>query len=151
MFEEGHLLKFTPFFFKNAAFPKSKYFIVIKTLDDNLILASLPTSKDHVPTDIPLHDGCIDIPDRMVSIFVLLANKSVAIHPVTQQTFCFPFNTFIYGADLDTYPLSAFVEQIAKGKTVVELIGKLEQSLFDEIKECLRKSKMVKNKYRRMM
>lgn len=30
MFEEGNLLRFEPFLFKNGALPKPKYFVVIK-------------------------------------------------------------------------------------------------------------------------
>ena len=62
MFEEGNLLRFEPFLFKNGAVPKYKYFVVIKDIDGDLLLAS------------------------------------------------FPLNTFIYGADLDTYPISAFTK-----------------------------------------
>lgn len=52
MFKEGNLLKFKPFIFKNGACPKDKYFLVLKEMENTMILASLPTSKDHVPTDV---------------------------------------------------------------------------------------------------
>ena len=48
MFEDGKLLLFHPFLFKNGATPKDKFFVVLKELEGNILLASLPTSKDHV-------------------------------------------------------------------------------------------------------
>ena len=44
MFEEGNLLLFRPFMFKNGATPKDKFFLVLGNVDGNLLLASLPTS-----------------------------------------------------------------------------------------------------------
>ena len=49
MFEQGQLLKFTPFTFKNGANPKPKYFIVLGRMKEDVVIASLPTSKDHIP------------------------------------------------------------------------------------------------------
>jgi len=57
MFEEGKLLRFEPFIFKNGAAPKPKYLLVLKIMDHQLLLASLPTSKDHIPSDIPVRTG----------------------------------------------------------------------------------------------
>lgn len=63
MFKEGNLLKFSPFIFKNGACPKNKFFVVLKEAENAMILASLPTSKDHVPADMQLKEGCMEIPD----------------------------------------------------------------------------------------
>ena len=57
MFEEGNLLLFHPFVFKNGAASKDKFFLVLENMDGELLLASLPTSKDHVPSDIELKHG----------------------------------------------------------------------------------------------
>ena len=56
MFKEGNLLKFSPFIFKNGACPKNKFFVVLKEAENAMILASLPTSKDHVPADMQLKE-----------------------------------------------------------------------------------------------
>lgn len=42
MFTPGNILYFTPFYFKNGAPSKNKYFIVLKDVDGQLVLASLP-------------------------------------------------------------------------------------------------------------
>ena len=49
MFEEGNLLFFSPFLFKNGAEPQDKFFLVLKKLDGDILLASLPTSKTMYP------------------------------------------------------------------------------------------------------
>ena len=51
MFEEGNLLFFRPFLFKNGAESQDKFLLVMKKLDGDILLASLPTPKDNVPTD----------------------------------------------------------------------------------------------------
>ena len=60
MFEEGNLLFFRPFLFKNGAESQDKFFLVLKKLDGDILLASLPTSKDHVPSDLEVKHGCLN-------------------------------------------------------------------------------------------
>ena len=113
MFEEGNLLLFTPFYFKNGAMPQSKFFLVLKAFDGN--------------------------------VFVFLAGESVACHPLTNREFAFSLNTFIYGADLETYPISVFEKQIADHLSEVNLIGKVVEPVYRDLRECLKHSRMVKN------
>ncbi len=64
MFDKGNLLYFEPFLFKNGAPPKNKYMVVLgEDSDGQMILVSLPTSKVHVPGDLEMSAGCIDLPD----------------------------------------------------------------------------------------
>ena len=44
-FLQGAILYFDPFIFLDGGKPKPKYFLVLKRIDDILLLASLPTSK----------------------------------------------------------------------------------------------------------
>ena len=53
-FHRGNLLYFNPFIFPDGGTPKPKYFLVLANVGDDVLLASLPTSKDHVPADIPV-------------------------------------------------------------------------------------------------
>lgn len=57
MYQTGELIKFSPFVFKNGNQPKPKYCIVLGQIDDKVMLASLPTSKDHVPSDVMMLEG----------------------------------------------------------------------------------------------
>ncbi len=102
MFEEGNLLFFRPFLFKNGAEPQDKFFLVLKKLDGDILLASLPTSKDHVPSDLEVKHGCLNISERMA-------------------------------------------------QTTIEKIGTLDEVVFTELVACLSESKMVKNKYRKIL
>ena len=61
-FQQGAILYFDPFIFPDGGKPKPKYFLVLKRMDDALLLASLPTSKDHVPEFIEKQHGCIERP-----------------------------------------------------------------------------------------
>ncbi len=150
MFEEGNLLLFKPFLFKNGAKPKDKFFLILKKQNDNVLLACLPTSKDHVPSDRPLKRGCLDIPERIVNVFVFPAGELVATKE-DGQPFAFRKNTFVYGSDLDIYPAEAFCMQEQAGQTRIEKIGVLDESVFSELRACLSNSKMVKNRFRRML
>jgi hypothetical protein len=49
VFEEGNIIYFDPFYFKNGNTAKPKYFVVLKNFNKNSILASLPTRKDTIP------------------------------------------------------------------------------------------------------
>ena len=59
MFEAGCLLLFKPFLFKNGAMPKDKFFLVLEQMEGEVLLTSLPTSKDHVPSDVEVKHGCL--------------------------------------------------------------------------------------------
>ncbi len=49
MLTQRNILYFKPFYFKNGNAAKNKYFVVLSSQNDNTVLATLPTSKDHVP------------------------------------------------------------------------------------------------------
>lgn len=59
MFPIGTLLYFTPFYFKDGSSPKNKYFLVLDYVDGEMIVAGLPSSKDHSPAFIPKKHGCM--------------------------------------------------------------------------------------------
>ena len=98
MFKEGNLLKFSPFIFKNGACPKNKFFVVLKEAENAMILASLPTSKDHVPADMQLQEGCMEIPDRQINIYIFLA--SIEMVAFTIQISSFGYKGGKYGCFL---------------------------------------------------
>ena len=150
MFEEGNLLFFRPFLFKNGAEPQNKFFLVLKKIGNDVLLASLPTSKDHVPSDLEIKQGCLNAPERMLNVFVFLAGENIASKE-DGTPFAFTKNTFIYGANLDSYPASQFDLQERMAQTSIEKIGKLNAPIFKDLTACLSESKMVKNKYRKLL
>ena len=94
--------------------------------------------------------GCLDLSERYVNVFVFISGEQVAIRD-TGESFSFSKNTFVYGANLDIYNVSLFEQQERFSQTKIELIGKLKQNLLTDLKKCLSESKMVKNKYRKIL
>lgn len=142
MLKEGSLLYFDPFVFKNGAPPKPKYFVVLATMDDDkMLLASLPTSKDHVPTDAVVVRGCVNIPERCVNAFVFEEGDQIT------EGFCIPRRTFIYGEQLDIYT-KHYINSMPS--TMAEL-GTLLPELFAALKNCLRQATNISKKYLRWL
>ncbi len=150
MFEEGNLLLFRPFVFKNGALPKDKFFLVLGNMDGELLLASLPTSKDHVPSDMEVKHGCLDLAERFINVFVFMSGEEIAVRE-TGEVFSFSKNTFVYGANLDVYNVSQLELQERLSQTSIERVGVLKAELLAELKDCLANSQMVKNKYRKIL
>lgn len=146
MFEVGNLLLFNPFIFKNGMPPKRKFFVVLGIIEDEIVLASLPTSKDKVPTKYDGLLGCINDDEQRFNIFKFQAGV-----PVTDKGYRFTKDTFIYGEQLDTYPISEFLKQkITDGIEICEL-GRISDDVFDNLQKCLKNSAKVKRKYKRYL
>ena len=150
MFNEGNLLHFTPFYFSDGS-SKPKFFIVLNKDDSEVLLASLPTSKDHVPGDLEVRSGCYELPERNVNVYVFMKDTAIATDLSTGLPFSFHMNTFIYGADLKRFPAVAFLEQVSNGETVIELKGKINSFIYEDLKRCLKNSASVKNKYKKLL
>lgn len=146
MFEPGNLLYFNPFIFPDGGDPKPKFFVVLGEVDETVLLASLPTSKDHIPSDVEVISGCLEIPERMVNAYTFLANEVV-----TDNGFFFEKNTFIYGQNIKTYNTIAFSEQEKAGETEIKLKGKLKADLFTALKDCLRNSDAVRKRFKQYL
>lgn len=146
MFETGNLLYFNPFIFPDGGDPKPKFFIVLGEVDETVLLASLPTSKDHIPSDVEVSSGCLEIAERMVNAYVFMANEVV-----TEDGFFFEKNTFVYGQNIKTYNTVPFLGQVFSGETEIKLKGKLKENVFTALKECLKKSDAVRKKFKKYL
>lgn len=146
MFEPGNLLYFNPFIFPDGGDPKPKFFVVLGEVEETVLLASLPTSKDHIPSDVEVTSGCLEIPERMVNAYTFLANEVV-----TENGFFFEKNTFIYGQNIKTYNTIAFSEQEKAGETEIELKGRMKSDIFTALKDCLRNSDAVRKKFKKYL
>lgn len=146
MFEPGNLLYFNPFIFPDGGDPKPKFFVVLGEVEETVLLASLPTSKDHIPSDVEVTSGCLEIPERMVNAYTFLANEAI-----TDNGFFFEKNTFIYGQNIKTYNTIAFSEQEKAGETEIELKGRMKSDIFTALKDCLRNSDAVRKKFKKYL
>lgn len=146
MFEPGNLLYFDPFIFPDGGEPKPKFFVVLGEIDESIILASLPTSKDHIPSDVLVNSGCLEIAERMVNAFIFQANEVI-----TDNGFFFDKNTFVYGQNIKTYNSISFLEQKIKGEVDITVKGKLKDNLFTSLKDCLKNSDAVRKKFKKYL
>lgn len=146
MFEEGLIIYFDPFYFKNGTTAKPKYFIVLKNINNLNILASLPTRKDTIPEKDEIEAGCIEISAINLNCFVISKN--------TEVTNCgkfFDFKTHIYGHQIDDYQINQLKEIYPTKNTDYFIWGKMKNDLFTSLIDCLKKSKSVKQKYIKLL
>lgn len=141
MFAEGQLLRFDPFLFKNGAPSKPKFYVVLKHMEGDLMMASLPTSQDHVPGDLSDRTGCICFPERGVNAYVFAAGEQVT------NCFAFPLRTYVYGEQVDEYSQS-YLDAMGAN---VEDLGHLPLDRLEALRKCLKQSPLIKRKYYKLL
>lgn len=146
MYIEGNILYFTPFYFKNGNSAKPKYFVVIKNIEDKTLLVSLPTSKDFIPEKDVISYGCVELSEINLNCFIISPSQVV-----TESGKKFDFQTYIYGHQLDTYELSNMSEIYQLEDIDYQIFGKMKVDLFNDLLDCLKNSKSVKNKYLKIL
>lgn len=145
-FSEGAILYFNPFVFPDGGTPKPKYFIVLKHTKETLLLASLPTSKDSVPSIIEKRHGCID--DSAINFNCYYFDPKVI---VCENGFSFPIGTYVYGFRLNEFEYEKFIQQEAEGQTEITEKGILTENEYTLLINCLAQSKSVKRAYRSLL
>lgn len=147
LFEDGKVLYFDPFYFKDkAGGQKPKYYIVLKKMADEIMLATLPTSKDFVPNTIKKVHGCMEHPEINFNCYYFAAGQEICTNG-----FGFPMETYVYGYRLQKHAVADFANQMANGETVISEKGQLMDVEFQAIVECLKKSPAVKRSYRNIL
>lgn len=146
MFEEGAIIYFDPFYFKNGNPAKPKYFVILKNQAGKNILASLPTRTDSIPTKDEIDNGCIELPAINLNCFVISNTKEV-----TECGKFFDFKTHIYGHQIDVYEIEVLKEIYPLEHTDYEIWGRMKSELFISLIECLKNSKSVKRKFQRIL
>jgi len=146
VYSPGNLIYFTPFYFKGDANPKNKYLLILKILNNNNILVSLPSSQVQIPSQYKKQFGCIENSEDRINCFKIKANS-----PVTDDGWSFPKDTYLYGYYLEEYNLD-MLKSVYKIDTLdYEVQGALSTSIFLSIIECFRNSAIVKRKYKRAL
>ena len=145
-FQEGAILYFDPFIFPDGGNPKPKYFLVLKVMDDVCLLASLPTSKDFVPTTVEKIHGCIERPDIIFNCYYFDPNIVIC-----DNGFAFPIETYVYGYRLQTFKLDKLLLQEITDETIIEECGVLTKDEYTAIIRCLSNSPAVKRAYRKVL
>lgn len=146
MFEEGNILYFDPFYFKNGNPAKRKYFLVVRVIERRTIVAVLPTRTASIPRNELVDSGCLELPEIGLNCFVI--PNQVA---VTNCGKSFDFNTFLYGAFIDDYE-HALLDELYPNEGIDYWVwGKLRSVYFEAILDCFRQSASVKRKYKRLL
>jgi len=146
MLQVRNILYFTPFYFRNGNAAKNKYFVVLSILEKQVVIASLPTSKDHIPYISNHKDGCIEIPEANLNCFVITTETCV-----TECGKHFPVNTFLYGHLIQKYEIDYLNELYLFENIDYQIWGKMTEQLFRKMINCFKNSKSVKRKYKTIL
>jgi len=147
MTKEGSILYFPEFFFKNGNPSKPKYFIVLKYDDQGrAILASLPSSKDHLPSFEEIRHGCLNSDRAQMNCYIFMADNVI-----TDCGWSFPLNTFVYGNQIDAYELDMLEDVYPVEESDWEIVGLLTSDEYTALISCLANSPWVKRKYKKML
>lgn len=63
----------------------------------------------------------------------------------------FDFKTYIYGHQIDVYEIAYLKEIYPLENTDYEIWGKMKDELFNSLIDCLKNSKSVKRKYKKIL
>jgi hypothetical protein len=146
LFSERQIIYFSPFYFKNGNTAKNKFFIVLKNINNITIIASLPTRTNKIPSFIKQAHGCINDDDRCFNCYFFEADR-----PVCENGFCFPLPTFIYGNEVEDYEVRILKSVYPIEGVDYTIAGSLLKSEYDALINCLKTSKSVYRKIKRML
>jgi hypothetical protein len=146
MYAAGNLIYFDPFYFKDGSPSKPKYFLVLKVINDRAILASLPSSVDHLPRNIDIKHGCIEIPEGCINCYVFKANVSI-----TTNNWSFGLDTFLYGQWIDDFSIELLNDLYPVEEIDYHIVGELDDHELQNVIKCFSSSASVKQKYKRML
>lgn len=145
MYSEGRIIYFTPFYFSENK-TRTKYFVVLKNIENSYLLASLPTKVDHIPIGEEIERGCIELPTSSFNCFFI--PKTEIVTTCGKQ---FELNTHLYGEEI----IEKSIEELRR-KYVIEGVhyqiwGQMKTELFNELIHCFKNSRRVDRKYKRLL
>ncbi|MGL4909147.1 MAG: hypothetical protein ACRC3G_07425 [Bacteroidales bacterium] len=146
MYSEGTIIYFTPFYFKNGNTAKNKYFLVLKNIDNKLLLATLPSSQKFLPNSLSENEGCIKELDINISCFAI--SKTMKVTECGKQ---FPCKTYLYATNVDEYEVNTMQDIYKKADKDYCIWGKMNAELFALIQDCFKNSELVKRKFKRRL
>ncbi len=145
LFLPRQIIYFTSFQFKYGDKPKTKYFIVLANVDNKIIIASLPTRTNSVPSFITINHGCINLDERCYNSYLFEEQRIIG-----EKGFCFELSTFIYGDQVEDYELEQLDANYIEGVdyAILDLLTKGE---FEAIINCFKNSNSVKFKIKKRL
>ena len=146
MYNPGTIIYFDPFYFPDGNSAKPKYCLILKVIEDSILIANLPTSKDHVPGFLEKKHGCIDHKESNFNCYYFSPNNSIS-----DDGWAFPFETFLYGMYIDEYNLKTFREIYQFEGVDYDIACTLTDEEFVNVIDCFKKSSTVKRKFKRLI
>jgi len=146
VFSDGQVIYFNPFYFKNGNTAKPKYFVVLKSINNTTLVASLPTRSDKVPSFITKAHGCLNDNSRCFNCYMFEQGKAVCTNG-----FCFPLDCFIYGNEVEDYEVSIFQSVYPIPNVDYEIKGQLTTTEFQALLQCLQISTSIKRKIKKLL
>jgi hypothetical protein len=146
VYTPGKLIYFDPFHFKNGSASKPKYFLVLKVVENKVVLACLPSSVNHLPLDRPIVHGCLEVPEACISCYIFEKSR-----PITTSGWAFPFHTMLYGNWLDDFPLETLSDNYPIAGVDYEIVGDLTDVELKSVIDCFSTSATVKRKYKKWL
>ncbi len=92
------------------------------------------------------NSGCVELPNANFNCFIISTKETI-----TECGKSLPRTTYIYGEELLTYRTDTLKEQYQIEGTDYELFGKMQIKMFNSLINCLKRSKTVKNKYKKLL
>jgi hypothetical protein len=132
MYIPGTIVYFTPFYFSDGS-SKNKYFLVLATCENSLLVASLPTSKDYIPRSIEKRHGCINDDTRRVNCYFFKAGTIIS----ECGRFGFERDTYVYGEQLIFVDTHAMCSVYKKEGDDYHVLCKLSNTEFQSIRNTL--------------
>lgn len=145
MYIPGRIIYFDPFYFKDGG-NKPKYFLVLKEYNGKVILATLPSSQNHLPVSQAIDHGCLELPEIGINCYIFEAHK-----PITTNGWFFGLHTFLYGFWLEDYDIAMLEKNYSIPGVDYEIIGDLNSEELQNVINCFKNSSVVKRKYKRIL
>lgn len=145
MFDTGNILYCDDFKFNNNDPSKAKYFIVLKRVNNKLVVGSLPTRKNKIPNFIDISHGCVNRNDRCFNCYLFEPQRSIC-----DNGFSFPLPTFVYADEIDSYDVEIIDKNYQLGVNY-RVEGKLTDKEFKDLLDCVVNSTAIKRGFKRML
>lgn len=143
-FADGTLLYIYDYRIPNSEVIKNKFFLVLKQIEGELILCSLPSSVPH--NGVISSTGCHRDAAIHLDCYAILPNTKVCC----DTGYSFPIETYIYGRSVDLVNQIKFNQQYFY-RLDYEIKGVLDPNLLDDIKNCLKSSESIRNKFKKLI
>ena len=142
----GTIIYFTPFYYpdgQKAAEPK--YFLVLRQLEAELTVASLPSSQPHFPAKLQPKHGC----NRFSGNAGVYKFGSKRI--ITVDGWGFPLDTFVYPWGVKSYDRAMLKDVYRKEGKDYQVMGRLVEGEFIALITCLNSSSDLPRKMGRLI